>query len=70
MTQYKLPLKLTIAKAISNSLAHTDSMLDVGCNGSIEAPDTTKRKNPIECKTKYFNKNKNYKQIFEIKGDH
>ena len=34
LTQYKLSLKLTIAKAISNSLAHTDPMLDVGCNGS------------------------------------
>ena len=51
MTQYKLSLKLTIAKAISNSLAHTDPMLNVGCNGSTEAPDTTQRKTPMEYKT-------------------
>ena len=50
LTQYKLSLKLITAKAISNSLAHTDPMLDVGCNGSIEAPDTTQRKTPMECK--------------------
>ena len=51
MTQYKLSLKLTLAKAISNSLAHTNPMLNVGCNSSTEAPDTTQRKTPMEFKT-------------------